>query len=80
MFGTLIYSYLIFDLGITCTKIHKLNSIMHGKNALLNNSENQRLGFNPCKIPNSYYIFIKQKTNCSLICTEYLSVAIVTIN
>ena len=59
-----------------CTKIKKLDSNIHGKNALLNNSKNQRLGLNPCKILNTYYIFIKEKASCSLLCEEYSSVAI----
>ena len=80
MCGILTCSYLIYELGVRCTKIKKLNSIIHGKNALLNNSKNERLGLNPCKILNTYYIFIKEKAIFILLSTEYSSIAIVTRN
>ena len=80
MWGTLVCSYLIYEFSIRYLKIKKLKSNIHRKNAQLNNTDNQSLGLNPCKILNICVISIKQKASSSLLCTEYSSIAIVTRN
>ena len=73
----LVYRYLNYEVGIRCLKIKKLD-IQHAqaKTTQLNNTGNQSLGLDPCKILNIGDIFIRQMPNCSLLCVEYSFVTI----